>query len=132
MLKKFQMEENKLVGTPMVTGCKLSKDDESPSVDQTLYRSMIGSLLYLITSRPGIVHEVCIVAIFQSSPQQSQVNAIRIIFKYLQGTLSYGLWYPKKGDFTLQAYTDVDWASYIDDRKSTSGGAFFLGDKLVP
>lgn len=62
MLKKFQMEDNKPVSTPMVIGCKLRKEDESPNVDQTLYRSMIGSLLYLTTSRHDIVQVVCMVA----------------------------------------------------------------------
>lgn len=120
MLEKFQMEDNKPVNIPMVIGCKISKDDESPSVDQTLYKSMIGSLLYLIASRPNIVQAVCKVERFQSSPKQSHVNAVRRIFKYLQGTITYGLWYPKKGDFTLHAYPDANWARCIDDRKSTS------------
>lgn len=92
---------------------------------------MIGSLLYLTTSRPDIVQVVCMVARFQASPKQSHVNVVRRIFKYLQGTLTYGLWYPKKGDFTLQTYIDAGWAVCVDDRKSTSGGAFFLGDRLV-
>lgn len=69
MLKKFQMEDNKPVSTPMVIGCKLSKLDESPEVEQTLYRSMIGSLLYLTTSRLDIVQTVCMVEIFQDSPK---------------------------------------------------------------
>ena len=54
-MKRFQMEDSKLVGTPMVTGCKLSKDDDSPDVDQSSYRSMIGSLLYITTSHPDIM-----------------------------------------------------------------------------
>jgi hypothetical protein len=58
MLKRFQMEDSKPVGTPMVTGCKLSKDDDSPDVDQSSYRSMIGSLLYITASRPDIMHDV--------------------------------------------------------------------------
>jgi hypothetical protein len=58
MLKRFQMEDSKLVGTPMVTGCKLSKDDDSPDVDQSSYRPMIGNLLYITTSHPNIIHDV--------------------------------------------------------------------------
>jgi hypothetical protein len=64
MLKMFQMEDSKPVGTPMVTGCKLSKDDDSPDVDQSSYRSMIGSLLYITTSRPDIMHDVVMVGIY--------------------------------------------------------------------
>lgn len=130
-LKEFQKEDNKPVSTPMVTGCKLSKLDESPEVEKTLYRSMIGSLLYLTTSRPDIVQVVCMVARLQVAPKQSQLNAVWRIFRYLQGTITYGLWYPKKGKFTLQAYTNADWARIIDDQKSTSGGDFYLGDQLV-
>lgn len=84
-----------MVSTPMVTGCKLSKDDETPNVDQTLYRSMIGNLLYLIASRPNIMQEMCMATRFEATPKQSHVNIVRRIFKYLQGTLTYGLWYPK-------------------------------------
>lgn len=67
MLNKFHMEDCNPMGTPMITRCKLSKNDDSPDVDQTTYRSMIGSLLYLIASRLEIMHDVCLVAIFQSS-----------------------------------------------------------------
>lgn len=115
----------------MVTGWKLSKNYEPPSVDQTLHRSMIGSLLYLATSRPDIVQAVCMVARYQANPKKSNVNAVRRIFGYLQGTLEYGLCYPKKGDLTLHSYTNGDWAGCMDDRKSTSGGSLFLGNKLV-
>lgn len=59
------------------------------------------------------------------------MNGVSKIFRYLQGTLSYGLWYPKQGDFILEAYTDADWAGCIDDQKNTSAGAFFLSDRLV-
>ncbi|GLJ55715.1 hypothetical protein SUGI_1196800 [Cryptomeria japonica] len=131
MLKIFQLEDCKLVSTPIVTSSKLRKNDESSVVDQTLYRSMICSLLYLTTSRLDIVQVVCMVAKFQVAPKQSHMNVISRIFRYLQGMLGYGLWYPKQGDFILEDYTDVDWEGCIDDRKSTSGGAFFLGDRLV-
>ncbi|XP_059073580.1 secreted RxLR effector protein 161-like [Cryptomeria japonica] len=114
-----------------MTRWKLRKDDESPSVDQTLYKSMIGSLLYLTASRLNIVQAICMVARFQETPKQSHVNAVRRIFRYLQGTLTHDLWYPKKGDFTLQGYAAVDWVGCIDDRKSTSGGDFFFGERLV-
>ena len=69
MLKRFQMEDSKPVGTPMVTGCKLSKDDDSPNVDQSSYRLMIGSLLYITTSRPDIMHVVGMVGRYQNTPK---------------------------------------------------------------
>jgi hypothetical protein len=131
MLKRFQMEDSKPVGTPMVIGCKLSKDDDSVDVDQSSYRSMIGSVLYITTSRPDIMHAIGMVGRFQSAPKQSHLQAVKRIFKYLKETMNYGLWYPRNQNFQLTAYSDADWANCVDERKSTSGGAFFLGDSLV-
>ena len=74
---------------------------------------------------------VGLVARYQAAPKQNHLLAVKIIFRYLQGTVQYGLWYPKDKSFTLTAYTDADWASCVDDRKSTSGGAFYLGKSLV-
>ena len=86
MLKKFQMEECKPISTPMVTGCKLSKDDESLEVDQKLYRSMIGSLLYVIASRPNVMHVVGLVGTFQATPRENHLQAVKILFIHLKGT----------------------------------------------
>jgi hypothetical protein len=131
MLKRFQMEDSKLVGTPMVTGCKLSKDDDSPDVDQSSYRSMIGNLMYITTSRPDIMHAIGMVGRYQSAPKQSHLLVVKRIFKYLKETMNYGLWYPKNQDFQLSVYLDVDWVNCTGERKNISGGAFFLGDSLV-
>jgi hypothetical protein len=131
MLKRFQMEGSKAMGTPMVTGCKLSKDSDSPDVDQSSYRSMIGSLLYITASRPDIMHVVGIVGRYQATPKQSHLLVVKRIFRYLKETMNYGLWYPKNQNFQLSVYSDVDWANCMDERKSTSGGVFFLGDSLV-
>jgi hypothetical protein len=131
MLKKFQMEYSSPVSTPMVVGCKLSKDDISPDVDQRTYRSMIGSLMYITTSHPDIMKDVGMVGRFQSTPKQIHLAAVKRIFKYLKGTMTYGLWYPRNKNFQLTDYSDADWANCLDERKSTSGSAFFLGDSLV-
>ena len=125
------MDECSPVSTPMTPGCKLSQNDESPSVDTTLYRSMIGSLLYLTTSRPDIMQAVGMVARYQASPKESHVAAVNRIFRYLKGTMEFGLWYPKNSYIELTTFSDTDWAGCLDDRKSTSGNAFFLGDCLV-
>jgi len=130
-LKKFGMEDSKPVCTPMVTGYKLSKTDESPKTNKKKYSSMIGGLLYLTQTRLDIMHVVCLVARFQADPRESHVMAVKRILRYLKGTPDHGLWYPKDNDFTLSAYTDVDWAGDVDDRKSKSGGALFLGNRLV-
>jgi hypothetical protein len=116
MLKRFGMEDCKPVITPMKTSCKLRKDDDSKSTDQRKYRSMIGSLLYVTTSRPDVMQEVRQVARFQAAPKESHVLAVKRIFKYLKGTKEFGLWYPKGNDLSLIAYTNADWSGCIDDR----------------
>jgi hypothetical protein len=131
MLKRFGMEDCKLVITPMQTSCKLSKDDDSKSTDQRQYRSMIGSLLYVTASRPDVMQAVGQVARFEAAPKESHVLAVKRIFRYLKGTKEFGLWYPKGKYLSLMAYTDADWAGSIDDRRSTSGVAFYLGECLV-
>ena len=115
----------------MVTRCSLSSNDESAAVHQPTYRSMIGNLLYLIGTRPDIMHVVGIFGRFQANPKETNLQAIKMIFKYLQGTQNFGLWYPRDTNITLHAYIDADWAGSIDDRKSTSGGAFYMGSRLV-
>eukprot|EP00253_Pinus_taeda_P005987 PITA_05987 len=131
ILKKYGMEDSKLVCTPMVTGCSLNANGESVAVHQPTYRSMIGSLLYLTGTRSDIMHAVGMVGRFQANPKETHLHAVKRIFKYLQGTQNYGLWYPRDTDLTLHAYTDADWSRSVDDRKSTSGGAFFMGSRLV-
>ena len=131
ILKRFQMEDSKPMSTPMVTGCKLSKDDYSPDVDKSSYRSMIGSLLYITTSHPYIMHAVGMVERYQAAPKQSHLQDVKRIFVYLKETMIYGLWYPRNQNLQLTVYSDADWSNCVDKRKSTSGGAFFLGDSLV-
>jgi hypothetical protein len=131
MLKKFQMQDCILVGTPMVTGCKLSQNDDSKNVEQTMYRSMIGSLVYVTATSPNVMHVVCQVDRFQASPKASHLLAFKMILIYLKGTIEYGLWYLKGNQLDLYAFTDVDWAGCVDDRKSTSGATFYLGGCLV-
>jgi hypothetical protein len=118
MLKRFGMEDCKLVITPMQTSCKLSKDDDSKSTDKRKYMSMIGSLLYVTTSRPYVMQVVGKVARFQATPKESHVLAVKRIFRYLKGTQEFGLWYPKGKDLSLISYTDADWAGYINDHYS--------------
>jgi hypothetical protein len=114
MLKKFQMEYPSTVSTPIVVGCKLSKDDISPDVDQRTYLSMIGSLLYIIASRSDIMQAVGRVGRFQSAPKKIHLVVVKRIFKYLKGTMTYGLWYPRNQNFQLTTYSDADWANCVD------------------
>ena len=80
------MEDFKPFITPMQTSCKLSKDDDSKSIDQRQYRSIIGSLLYVTTSRPDVMQEIGQVERFQAEPKESHVLVVKIIFRYLKGT----------------------------------------------
>jgi hypothetical protein len=131
MLKKCKFEDCKLVSTPMTMGCNFSKEDESKDVDKKSYRSMLGSLLYVTTYRPDVKQVVGMVARFQLAPKENHVQPVKRIFRYLKGTINLGLWYPSKKSFSLIAYLDVDWVGCVNDRKSTSGGSFFLGESLV-
>jgi hypothetical protein len=92
---------------------------------------MIGSLLYVTYSRPDVKQVVGMVARFQAAPKESHVQAMKIIFRYLKGTIDIGLWYPSNNSFSLMAYSNADWEGCVDDRKITSGGEFFLGESLV-
>ena len=87
MLKKFSLEDSKPMKTPMSTEVKLTKDDEGESVDNTKYRGMIGSLLYLTESRPDIMLSVCLCARFQENPKTSHLEAVKRIFRYIKGTI---------------------------------------------
>ncbi|GKC97763.1 putative ribonuclease H-like domain-containing protein [Tanacetum coccineum] len=136
MHKKFQMssigELKFLLGlTPMETSKPLLKDAEAEDIDVHLYRSMIGSLMYLTASRPAIMFAVCACGIFQVTPKVSHLYAVKRIFKYLKGQPKLGLWYPKDSPFDMEAYTDSDYAGASLDRKSTTGGCQFLRCRLI-
>ncbi|GAV60250.1 LOW QUALITY PROTEIN: hypothetical protein CFOL_v3_03781 [Cephalotus follicularis] len=113
----------------MSTTTRLDKDEQGKSIDQKLYRSMIGLLLYLTASRPDILFSVCLCARFQASPKESHLHTVKRIFKYLAYTPSLGLWYPRNSSFDLQTYSDANFGGYKVDRKSTSGT--FLGNMLI-
>ncbi|XP_060960859.1 uncharacterized mitochondrial protein AtMg00810-like [Cannabis sativa] len=131
MLEKFGLDHTKHAPTPLSTTTKLSRDESGESVDPTLYRGMIGSLLYLTASRPDICFSVGLCARYQANPKQSHLSAVKRIFKYLSGTSEFGLWYSRDTNMSIVGYSDSDWAGSLDDRKSTSGGCFYLGNNLV-
>ncbi|GJV34442.1 hypothetical protein Tco_1394842 [Tanacetum coccineum] len=106
-------------------------DFENMGFDEHLYRSMIESLMYLTASRPDIMFTVCACARFQVSPKTSHLLAVKRIFRYLKGKPSLGLWYSKDSPLELVAYTDSDYAGATLDRKSTTGGCQFLGNRLI-
>ncbi|GKD18813.1 putative ribonuclease H-like domain-containing protein [Tanacetum coccineum] len=108
--------------TPMEPNKALVKDEEAENVDVHLYRSMIGSLMYLTASRPDITFAVCACARFQVTPKVSHLHAVKKIFRYLKGKPKLGLWYPRDSSFDLEAFSDSDYAGASLDRKSTTRG----------
>nr|GFA10330.1 copia protein [Tanacetum cinerariifolium] len=131
ILNKYGMESCDPVGTPMEIKDKLDLDQNGTSVDATKYRSMIGTLMYLTSSRPNILHATCLCAQYQAKPAEKHLKEVKRIFRYLRGTVNMGLWYTKDSGFKLTGFSDADYAGCKDSFKSTSGGAQFLGEKLV-
>jgi hypothetical protein len=125
------MKNAKPIKTPMVTNGHLDLDTGGKSIDQKVYRSMIGSLLYLCASLPDIMLSVCMCASFQANPKEIGLRATKRIMRYLVCTPKFGLWYPKGSTFDLIGYYDADYAGCKIDRKSTSGTCQFLGRSLV-
>jgi hypothetical protein len=131
ILKKFGMKDAKPIKTPTGTNGHLNLDTGGKSVDQKVYRLMIGSLLYLCASRPDIMLSVCMRARFQADPKEVHLRVVKRIMRYLLYTPKFGLWYPKGSTFDLIGYSDANWAGCKIDRKSTSGTCQFLGRSLV-
>ncbi|GJS19850.1 hypothetical protein Tco_0448482 [Tanacetum coccineum] len=115
----------------MATKPKLDADLSGEPIDQTDYRSKIGSLMYLTSCRPDIVQAVCYCARYQERSTEKHLKEVKRIFRYLKGTINMGLWYSKDFGFELTAFSDVNHVGCIDTRKITSGGIQFVGAKLV-
>ncbi|GJR76072.1 retrovirus-related pol polyprotein from transposon TNT 1-94 [Tanacetum coccineum] len=131
IIKKYGMLTSNYVDTPMVEKSKLDEDLQGKPVDATLYHGMIGSLMYLTSSRPDLIYAVCLCARYQTKPIEKHLNVVKQIFQYLKGTINMGLWYSKDTGLSLTAYADANHAGCQDTRRNTSGSAQFLGDKLV-
>ncbi|GJS82181.1 hypothetical protein Tco_0748722 [Tanacetum coccineum] len=125
------METCDPVDTPMVEKSKLDEDPQGKAVDPTRYRGMIGTLMYLTSSRPDLVFVVCMCARYQAKPTKKHLHAVKRIFRYLRGTINMGLWYSKDSCIALTAFADADHAGCQDTRRSTSGSMQLLGDRLV-
>ncbi|GKD11694.1 hypothetical protein Tco_1196101 [Tanacetum coccineum] len=126
ILKKFGFTEVKTASTLMETQKPLLKYEIGAEADVHMYRSMIGSLMYLTSSRPDIMFKVCACARYQLNPKVSHLYAVKRIFRYLKGQPKLGLWYPKDSPFDLVAYTNSDYTGASLDRMSTTGCFHFL------
>ncbi|GKA46840.1 retrovirus-related pol polyprotein from transposon TNT 1-94 [Tanacetum coccineum] len=124
IIKKYGMESSDLVDTPMVERTKLDEDIQGTPVDPTRYRGMVGSLMYLTSSRPDLVFVVCMCARYQAKPTENHLTVVKWVFRYLKGTIDMGLWYSKDNRIALTAYTNADHAGCQDTRRSTSDYGF--------
>ena len=115
----------------MSLNVKLTVNLLGKSVDPSLYRRMIGSLLYLTASRPNISYSVRVCARYQANPKESHMTTLKRIIKYVKTTIDFSVWYSKDTNDVLAGYFDTDWAGNADDRKSTLGGCFYVGNSLV-
>nr|GEV45388.1 hypothetical protein [Tanacetum cinerariifolium] len=131
ILRTFGLTDGKSASTPIDTEKPLLKDPNGDDVDVHTYRLMIGSLMYLTSSRPDVMFAVYACARFYVIPKVSHLHAFKMIFRYLKGKPYLGLWYPKDSPFNLVAYLDSDYAGASLDRKSTTGGFQFLGCRLI-
>ncbi|GKD44452.1 retrovirus-related pol polyprotein from transposon TNT 1-94 [Tanacetum coccineum] len=131
IVKIYVLHSTDSVDTPMIENKKLDEDLQGKQVDATLYRDMIGSLMYLTASRPDLNYDVYLCTRYQAKPTEKHLQAVKWVFRYLNETINMGIWYSKDTDMSLTAYVDVDPVGCQDTRRSTSGTAQFLGDKIV-
>nr|GEW49124.1 uncharacterized mitochondrial protein AtMg00810-like [Tanacetum cinerariifolium] len=131
ILKNYGMKTYDPFGTLMEIKDKFDLDKNRTLVDVTKYRSMIGTLMYLTSSRPDIIHATCLCARYQAKPIEKHLKEVKRIFHYLWGTVNMALWYTKDSGFELTRFLNANYARCKDTFKSTSGGAQFLGEKLT-
>ncbi|KAL2585495.1 hypothetical protein AAZV13_13G001300 [Glycine max] len=131
MLQRFGMDKSNSVQTPIVPGVKLTKDDTGVKVDKTYYKQIVGSLMYLTSTRPDMMFVVNLISRYMENPTELHLLAAKRVLRYLKGTTEFGIFYKKGGNKELLAYTDNDYAGDLDDRKSTSGYVFLLCSAAV-
>ncbi|GKF69678.1 hypothetical protein Tco_0202735, partial [Tanacetum coccineum] len=124
------METCDPVDTPIVDKSKLDEDPQRKAIDPTRYHGMIGTLMYLTSSRPDLVFVVCMCARYQAKPTKKHLHVVKRIFRYLRGAINMGLWYPKDSCIALTAFVDAEHAGCQDTRKSTFRSMQLLGDRL--
>ena len=116
---------------PMEPRLKLSKVSTASAVDPTVYRSIVGSLRYLVNSRPDLAYSVGYISRFMEAPTMEHMAAVKRVLRYVAGTLHFGCHYTRKKQAQLVGYSDSDLAGDVDTRKSTTGVFFFLGNNLI-
>nr|XP_027192901.1 uncharacterized protein LOC113787787 [Cicer arietinum] len=128
VLARFGMEDSNAVKNPIVPSTKLHKDEGGVRVDDTLFKQVVGSLMYLTVTRPDLMFCVSLISRFRASPTMTHWLAAKRILRYVKGTINLGIFYRKgESNLKLVAFTDSDYAGDLDDRRSTSGFVFKLG-----
>ncbi|XP_074590043.1 secreted RxLR effector protein 161-like [Curcuma longa] len=131
LLKRFSLFNCNPATTPMNTNEKLQLEDGSEKANAKYFRSLVGGLIYLTHTRPDIAFSVGVISRFMQNPTKHHLGAAKRILRYIAGTVDYGIWYTKVLKFNLCGFTDSDWASSVDDRKSTSASIFNLGSGAI-
>ena len=131
ILERFNMDQCNSVHNPVVPGFKLTKDEGGVEVDSTVYKQMVGSLMYLTATRPDLMFIVSLISRYMERPTESHLLAAKRALRYIKGTVSLGMFYKKGGSEELVGYTDSDYAGDQDDRKSTSGYVFLMSSGAI-
>eukprot|EP00253_Pinus_taeda_P009572 PITA_09572 len=127
VLERFNIQERKAAITPTVMGLKLSKEDNNKDFDPSLYKSIVGSVMYLTATRPDIMHDVSLISRFMERPKETHWQAAKRILRYVKGTKRFGILYTASECSDLIGYADSDWAGSVDDWKITSDYVFHMG-----
>ncbi|XP_038891601.1 secreted RxLR effector protein 161-like [Benincasa hispida] len=130
-LDRFQMENCNSATIPVEPNLKLIKGHEGKKVNNTLYKQMVGSLMYLTTTRLDIMYVVSLISRFMESPTELHLLTAKRILCYLKGTPGLGILYQKGEKLNLVGFNDSDYAGDLNDRKSTSGYVFMLGSGAI-
>jgi len=131
LLSRVGLTDNKIASSPLEINAKFLPTDGSPLADATLYRQLVGSLVYLTVTRPDIAHAVHVVSQYLAAPRTTRYAAVLRILRYVKGTIFQGLHFPFNSSLELKGYSDSDWAGDPTDRRSTTGYCFFLGDSII-
>ncbi|GJR16117.1 putative RNA-directed DNA polymerase [Tanacetum coccineum] len=131
ILKRFNMGNCNSMKNPIVPGCKLVKDDGSGFVDATLYKQMVGCMMYLSATRPDLMFVISLLSRYMANPTEQHMAAMKRVLRYIKGILELGIFYKRGGSKSLVAYSDSDYACDLDSRRSTSGYVCFLSDVAI-
>ena len=131
MLRRLSLQNCNSVKLPMDPKLQLSKDIGTPYVNPHTYRSMVGSLLYATNTRPDICYAVSVISRYMEQPQQAHLQAAKHVLRYLRGTMTHGLFFPRNNSTILHTYVDADWGRDLDTRRSTFGLLHKLGNSSV-